>query len=183
MVDSWVKQYNVHFKVVSPRKTKLGDCRFPVRGNSQTIITINQDLKAFQFLVTTVHELAHAKTFQEFRNKVAPHGKEWKLNFSNMLQELITRQDIPEQEKAILHSIAKNPKSTSYGNVDLQKYTKDSNVHFLRDLQNGSIFNFNKRDFRKIKLLRTYVLCECMTSQRKYKIHGLAEIKPEETRD
>lgn len=177
-VDSLVKKFNVHFKVVAPRSTKLGDCRFPRKKKEKIIITLNQDLNPFQFLVTSLHELAHALTFIEFKHKVRPHGKEWKLNFSNILMDLINQQVIPDKEREILLSIAKSPKSTSFGNVELQQFVKEGNTIFLRDIADGSIFNFKNRDFRKIKLLRSYVLCSCTSSHRQYKIHGLAEISP-----
>lgn len=177
-VDGLVKKFNVHFKVVAPRSTKLGDCRFPRKKKEKIIITINQDLRPFQFLVTSLHELAHAQTFIEFKHRVPPHGKEWKSNFSSILMDLINQQVVPDREQKILLSIAKNPKSTSFGNVALQQFVKEGNAIFLRDIADGSIFNFKNRDFRKIKLLRSYVLCSCTSSHRQYKIHGLAEITP-----
>lgn len=177
-VDDLVKTYDVHFKVVSPRKTKLGDCRYPVNRAKQIIITINQDLKPIQFLVTSLHELAHAKTFREFGNKVQPHGIEWKINFSFILNSILHREDISPEEKKVLKSIADKPTATSYGSDHLQTLTKNKHSVFLKDLPNGSNFNFNNKPFKKIKLLRTYVLCSCESSNRKYKIHGLAEINP-----
>lgn len=166
----------MHFKVVSPRKTKLGDCRYPIRKNTQTVVTVNQDLAPFQFLVTSLHELAHAKTFQEYGLRVPAHGKEWKHHFSEILNGLCALPDVPEDEVTVLQSIAQKPKATSYGSAQLQDYLKDENTVFLKDIANDSIFNFNNRDFRKIKLLRTYVLCSCLESGRKYKIHGSAQI-------
>lgn len=176
-VDELVKGYDVHFKVVSPRKTKLGDCRFPIHRKSQIIITINEDLKPFQFLITSIHELAHAKTYREYGNKVKAHGKEWKLNFSELLSELTSQKGASREDISIIQSIAQNPKATSFGSQSLQHYLKSDEDHFLKDLDDGITFNFNKKEFRKLKLLRTYVLCECLDNKRRYKIHGLAQIQ------
>ncbi|CAG5084226.1 SprT-like domain-containing protein [Parvicella tangerina] len=175
-IDDLVKFYNVHFKVVSPRKTKFGDCRYPLKSRGQIIITVNLDLPKIQFLITSLHELAHAKTFREYHNKVSAHGNEWKNNFSLILRELYETADIPFEEKQVLKSIALKPTASSYGSVSLQNLTKRKETIFLKDIANGNVFTFNDRSFRKIRLLRTYVLCSCESSARKYKIHRLAEI-------
>ena len=72
-----LKTYPVRFRIVRPRKSKLGD--FRVReGEDLPEITVNGDLNPYSFLITTVHEFAHLKTWMEYRFSAAPHGKEWK---------------------------------------------------------------------------------------------------------
>lgn len=169
--------------MVSPRKTKLGDCRYPIRLNEKIIITINKDLHPIQFLVTSIHELAHAKTFQEYGTKVNAHGNEWKNNFSNMLKEASVLDNIPAEEKAVLKSIARNPKATSFGHESLQKIVKEENTVLLKDIPDNSRFHFNQATFRKIKLLRTYVLCANEQNNKRYKIHGTVHITNYRTTD
>ncbi len=175
-VDGLVKGNNVHFKVVAPRKTKLGDCRYPRKKSDSIVITVNQDLPPLQFLVTGLHELAHAQTFRKYGNKVRPHGLEWKNTFSQILLELCDQTDVPENEQAILKSIAKKPSATSYGSSSLQNFTKKGEMLFLKDIPNDAVFQFNNRTFRKIRLLRTHILCSCEVSKKRYRIHGLAQI-------
>ena len=64
------------FKIVRPRKTKLGDYRYDPK-LPRPIITINGDLNPYQFLVTTVHELAHFHAFRIYGKRIRAHGQEW----------------------------------------------------------------------------------------------------------
>ena len=57
-VLSLLKRYPVVFKVVSPRKTKLGDFRASNK-SGRCQITINNNLEPLNFLITTLHEIAH----------------------------------------------------------------------------------------------------------------------------
>lgn len=139
-------------------------------------ITINSDLKPIQFLVTTLHELAHSKTFKEHGWTKDPHGKNWKENFSQLLLGCLEHSNVEEHRKIII-SIARNPLSTSSGNELLQQATKNSDLDLLKDLASNSHFIFRDRKFKKIKLLRKMVICEELSNNRQYKIHGLAEVK------
>ena len=76
----------VHFKIVKPRKTKLGDFRY---FNGKMMITVNGDLNQYEFLVTTLHEIAHLQTHVKFGRKVAPHGREWKMSFILLKKRLL----------------------------------------------------------------------------------------------
>lgn len=175
-IDQLVKSFDVHFKVVSPRKTKLGDCRYPIGTKEKITITINKDLHPFQFLVTSLHELAHAKTFREFGMKASAHGKEWKNNFSKILLDASSLDNVNDEEISVLRSLSNNPKATSYGHDSLQMLVKKENDILLKDIPDDSLFYFNKSVFRKIKLLRTYVLCSNEQNNKRYKIHGAVHI-------
>lgn len=176
-VDELVKAFDVHFKVVPARKTKLGDCRYPIAVQSQIVITINQDLHPIQFLVTSLHELAHAKTFREYEGRAKAHGREWKQNFSQILRELCSRSEVPQKVSDVLISLARKPQASSYGHDSLQLLSRKENTPFLKEIPNGSFFTFNNKKFQKIKLLRTYVLCSSSDTNKQYKIHGLAQIE------
>lgn len=63
MIEDLIKEIKVNVKVVNSRKTKLGDFRVI---NNQFYITINNDLNQYSFLITLVHELAHAYTFLKY---------------------------------------------------------------------------------------------------------------------
>lgn len=178
IIDKWVHALSVHFKVVPARKTKLGDCRYAINAKTQTVITLNDNLQPIQFLVTALHELAHSKTFREQGHRVSPHGKEWQNNFKILLAECIEVCPNPEH-KSILQSVHRRPAATSGGNELLQSATKTEGAHFLKDLNANDIFEFRKRTFKKIKTLRTQVICEDLNNKRHYKIHGLAEVIPQ----
>ena len=76
LLQCWVNELNVKVVISSPRKTKLGD--FKVIGN-KLIISVNNNLNKYAFLITFTHELAHAFVFKKHKNSVNPHGDSWKL--------------------------------------------------------------------------------------------------------
>lgn len=170
--------YRVNFKIVNPRKTKLGDCRFPLQNDTPITITVNIDLPPLQFLITTLHELAHAKTFREYQNKVAPHGIEWKNNFKQMFQPILNEQYLQPEEIKIINALLKNVSATSSGNHQLNDFLFKDNpdVTFLKDIPHEKVFILNERKFKIISKARTRYLCEEIKSKRKFKIHGLAQV-------
>ncbi len=85
----------IKFKIVPGRKTKLGDFRMSFTGEKPQI-TVNGDLNPYSFLITTLHEFAHLHTFQQYGNKVNPHGNEWKANFRKLLIPVIETGNIPK---------------------------------------------------------------------------------------
>ena len=82
LIQKWVAEIDVVIKVVKPRKTKLGDFRYSF--DNKCIITINDDLNPFSFLITLTHEIAHAFVYKEFKGNVASHGKQWKEVFKGI---------------------------------------------------------------------------------------------------
>ena len=58
------QHYQFRFIVAKPRRTRLGD--FRVLPNSQTQITVNANLNPYAFLITYVHEVAHAEVNRQY---------------------------------------------------------------------------------------------------------------------
>jgi SprT protein len=69
-------------RVVASRKSKHGDHRYN-KGTSE--ITVNNSGNCWQFLITLLHEIAHAQVTHRIAGRVSPHGPEWKNAFSNLL--------------------------------------------------------------------------------------------------
>ena len=67
LLECWINELHLEIKVTKPRKSKLGD--FKVIGD-QLIISINNNLNKYAFLITLVHEIAHAFVFQKYQNTV-----------------------------------------------------------------------------------------------------------------
>ena len=65
LLQFWVDELNVKVIVSNPRKTKLGD--FKVIGN-KLIVSVNNNLNKYAFLITLTHELAHAFVFKKHTN-------------------------------------------------------------------------------------------------------------------
>jgi predicted SprT family Zn-dependent metalloprotease len=87
IVRRWSEQYRVVYLIVARRKTKLGDYRYD-SSRRISVITLNEDSNPYRFLVTLVHELAHARVHLEFSDRLIPHGKEWKAAVKAMMFEM-----------------------------------------------------------------------------------------------
>lgn len=171
--------YAFHFRVTPPRKTKLGDYRYHPKTKQHTI-SVNSSLNPYAFLITFVHEVAHLKTFLEHRNKVSPHGKEWKRNFQLLMQPVLTPAILPYDLLAVLSRHMKAPKAGTYADPMLMQvlhlYDEKAET-FLYQLPPGAVFYLKKEQFRKIELRRTRVLCENLANGKKYLVHKLAAVE------
>ncbi|RZK82169.1 MAG: sprT domain-containing protein, partial [Pedobacter sp.] len=95
VIARWIDYFQCEFKISKSRSTKLGDYRHPFNGVGHKI-SVNNNLNQYSFLVTTVHEFAHLLTWNDHKNKVKPHGEEWKKNFKRMMVPFIDQQVFPE---------------------------------------------------------------------------------------
>ena len=83
-INTWLNTYNCQLKIKKPRLTKLGDYRCPQNGKGH-IISINNNLNPYAFLITLTHEIAHMMVWEKHQNKVLPHGSEWKEMFQKLM--------------------------------------------------------------------------------------------------
>ncbi len=173
--------FPVKFKIVSGRKTKLGDFR-PAHNGHPNRITVNGDLNPYSFLITTVHEFAHLTTFLKFGNKISPHGEEWKKEYRILLLPLIDQKMVPQDiENALINSLV-NTKASSCTDIKLSRVllrydTEAELMTTLEKLQENSIFTLQGRKFKKGPLARSRFLCEEIHSRKKYHVHCLAVVE------
>ena len=155
LVTAYLHQYKVHLTITRQRKSVLGDYRHAAQGGNHRI-SVNGNMNKFEFLITLLHELAHLLTFELHRNRVEPHGKEWKGQYSRLLVDFVQQKVFPADiEKALKRSII-NPAATANGETDLllvlRKYDtvkKEGYLHIV-DIPEGSLFETeNGRIFRK----------------------------------
>ncbi len=176
-----LRSYPVIFKVVKPRKTKLGDFR-PRFKNNMHQITINGDLNPYSFLITTLHEFAHLIAYENFGRRIRPHGKEWKECYSRLIMPLVNSKLLPKDiESALMHSLV-NIKASSCSDIRLQRVllqydTTETNKTPLESLDKNSSFTLNGKIFEKGILKRTRFLCTEKKSKKKYLINALAKVK------
>lgn len=166
----------VHFKIVKPRKTKLGD--FRVRDNAM-IITVNGDLNPYSFLITTLHEIAHLRTYIQYKNKVRPHGIEWKKSFQDLLIPFYFKEVFPEEVKNALVSYINNPKASSCSDDKLYRALMKFNTKdevLVENLQIGDRFQLNNYTFVKGQRARKRFFCTEVHSGKKYMVSGLASV-------
>lgn len=181
MVIDLLMKHTVQFKIVKPRKTKLGDFRAEnPHGKAQ--ITINGNLNPYSFLVTTLHEFAHLTNYLEHGRRVAPHGKEWKLHYTRMLLPVIDHPETPEVLRMALLRSTTNMKASSCTDQQLQRTlltfdSRNDNLLTLEKLPKNCIFTLNGRTFHKGILRRTRYLCTDVHSKRQYLVSALAHVE------
>jgi predicted SprT family Zn-dependent metalloprotease len=173
--------HKVRFKIVPPRSTKLGDFR---PGNHIRLpqITVNGNLNPYAFLITTLHEFAHHITFEEYSNKVSPHGVEWKHAFKLLLQPVIYHPEFPVNIRIALEKSLHNLKASSCSDIhlsrELAKFDSDiETLILLETLPHGAHFLLQNKIFYKGELRRKRFLCTEIRTNKNYLVSGIAKVK------
>ena len=128
IVIAWIKKNPFHLKITKARSTKLGDFR-PATKNKPYRLSVNHNLNQYAFLITLTHEFAHLLTWERYQSKVNPHGKEWKNNFKNLIQHLISENIFPKDITKVLLRHIKNPAASSVKDIELVKVLNQYNPH------------------------------------------------------
>lgn len=176
----WIVHYKIRLKITRNRRTKLGDYRPPIQHPNHRI-SINYDLNPYAFLITFVHELAHLQVFEAYKNKVRPHGKEWKTSYRQLMEEIL-KTDVfpPDIHQAISNSIV-NAKASSTSELELSRalmqYDKENSIIHVEDLPLHSLFQTeNGRQFRKGEKQRSRYKCLNLQNNRLYLVHPLTPV-------
>lgn len=170
------------FKIVRPRKSKLGDFSVQHDGSRPTI-TVNGNLNPYSFLVTTLHELAHLKTYQSYGNRVQPHGLEWKNAFRELLIPVLENDALPSGLKHVLWQSFTNLKASSCTDVALARELKKfdhpetTQLPTLEQIPFNSTFVLAGKIYRKGNLRRTRYLCQELKSGKQFLVHSLANVQ------
>jgi len=181
IIARWIDYFQCEFKISKGRTTKLGDYRHPYRGEGHKI-SVNNNLNEYQFLVTTVHEFAHLLTWNDYQNKVKPHGEEWKHNFKRMMAPFLNQEIFPADVKHAVVSYLNNPSAASCTDLKLsralKKYDQPLDVSRLEEIPMNAIFSIKDgRRFRKGERLRKRYRCVCLDNGNIYLFNPLAEVK------
>lgn len=167
------------FIISRARNSKLGDYRFtPTKGHQ---ITVNHNLNPYAFLVTYLHEVAHLITYQTYKNKVAPHGQEWKNAFKEIFEPLLEEDLLPNEFIQVLKNYLKNPTATSTGHGPLVNILKtydsvNSELVPIQSLEENQIFTIKNLQFTKGKLRRTRYLCKELSTGKLYLVSKNAQV-------
>jgi hypothetical protein len=167
--------------VARERKTILGDYRHRTHHENQRI-SVNGNLNPYAFLVTLLHELAHLLAFENYGNRIAAHGKEWKHVFGKLLAQFIEHDVFPADiKKALLQSLH-DPAASSCSDEILLRVLKnydekkDQQV-FVEALSEGTLFKTHDgRIFRKGEKLRKRFRCEEVKTKRIYLFSAVYEV-------
>lgn len=179
LIISYLEESKCVLKITKPRKTKRGDFR---QYGTNLSISVNHDNNTFRFLFTLVHEIAHLKTFLEYRHKVKPHGAEWKANFRELFSLLGVDEEFKQDDDIfnVVTNELKNPKACSGVNVTVEKaFAKfdDNQGIYLEELPIGETFIFRSQVYQKLENRRTRVMCLNLANDRKYTINKAALVE------
>ncbi len=180
IIAKWIDYFKCEFKISKNRSTKLGDYRHPFKTNGHKI-SVNNNLNSYAFLVTTVHEFAHLLTYNDHKNKVKPHGTEWKNNFKKMMVPFFELSIFPQDMHQIIVNYLNNPAASSCTDLNLARALKnyDSPIGTTRieELPLNTIFTLKDgRKFKKGERLRKRFRCECLNNGNIYLFNPLAEV-------
>lgn len=178
-LDLWW-DHKFEFKITKGRQTKLGDYRFhPIK--KAHVVSVNNNLNPFAFLITYIHEVAHLVVYNDHKNKVSPHGGEWKSAFKQLMLPMLRSEVFPDDVLRALARHMKNPKASSYSDpkliTALSHYDKDQSGVLLSQVPVSEEFIFNKRQFSKLELRRTRVVCKELKTGKKYLISQTAKVQ------
>lgn len=178
-----IHQYKLHLTVTKARKSVLGDYRHPRMGANHKI-SVNGNLNQYEFLITLLHELGHLLCYEQFKNRVDAHGKEWKYLYGLLLADFIQRDIFPLDIKKSLKKTILNPAATANGETALllvlRKYdvVKKEGMAFVAHLPDGAIFETEKgKRFQKIKKRRIRIECVELATGHIYSFSGLTEVR------
>lgn len=186
IIARWIYQAPCVFKIAKSRSSKFGDYRSPFGGKGHRI-SINHNLNPYAFLVTTVHEFAHLKTWNVYKSRVKPHGKEWKRNFKLLMEPFFNGEILPPDVRGAVITYLENPAASSCSDLTLfrtlQRYDQPK-TGFIRveELPPGAPFILpNGRRFSKGEKMRTRFRCTEINTGKVYLFSPVAEVKRDVT--
>ncbi|MEI6189944.1 MAG: SprT-like domain-containing protein [Chitinophagia bacterium] len=178
-----INQYKVHLTVTKARKSVLGDYRHAFQGANHKI-TVNGNLNKYEFLITLLHELAHLLCYEQFRNRVEAHGKEWKNIYGRLLASFIQMDIFPVDIKKALNKTLLNPAATANGETKLllvlRRYNeiKKEGVNWVAHIAEGTLFeSLNGKIFMRGKKRRIRIECVEVATGQIYLFSALTEVK------
>lgn len=163
LVMPMILQHKVHLVVAKDRATKNGDFR-NAHYHKNHRITVNGGLNKYAFLITLLHELAHLLAFQQYGFRIAPHGKEWKQVFGNLLHGFVSKNIFPDDIKLELSKTLHNPAATTCGEVALQRVLmrydeQQPGTTTVEQLAPGTMFLYDGEMYERRQLLRKRIRC------------------------
>lgn len=173
----------MHLTLTRERKTVLGDYRAPTLQCRAHRISINATLNKYHFLITLLHEMAHLEAWVQYGHRHAPHGREWKDTFRDVLNPLIRRGVFPTDLRSALEQYLSNPAASTCTDPLLYKALHRYNprrrgYRLVADLPAQQRFETdNGRVYEKMEQLRTRSRCREVDTGKVYFFQGVVEVK------
>ena len=181
-VLEWFGIRRVNLNITRSRRSKLGDFRGSLHPEPPAI-SINNDLNPYSFLVTMLHEMAHADVFLSNKKRVMPHGTEWKSAYRKLATPFLYMDGLDPRFTSTFEQYLQNPSASSGANqplaMVLKSFDQQRDVTLITDIPENTFFRLpNGRVFKKGAQLRKRFRCECLNNKRIYLFSPLAEITP-----
>jgi hypothetical protein len=181
LVLDYLNLHKVHLTITKERKSVLGDYRHATTYNNHRI-SVNGTLNKYSFLITLIHELAHLITFTQYKNRVDPHGKEWKRIYGVLLKDFLHPEIFPPDLLYFLNDSLHNLPASSCSDEKLmrvlKKYDKGNGLVLVEQIDEGKLFDAGKgKLFRKGKKLRKRYQCIEMATGKLYLFSPIYEVK------
>ena len=183
VISRWINDSGCQFRISRSRASKLGDYRPPYGGKGHRI-SVNHNLNPYAFLITTVHEFAHLKTWNTYKNKVKPHGPEWKADFRELMRPFIQSGLFPDDIQQAIVRYLDNPAASSCTDLGLYRVLRrydatETSAHTVEELPENTVFALkNGRTFQKKEKIRKRYRCIEVATQRTYLFSPVAEVIP-----
>ena len=172
------EKHGFNLLITNPRTTKFGDYRAPHSKANFHRISVNGDLNPYQFLVTLLHEIAHLITWERHKNRILPHGIEWKKAFSELASPFLVPEIFPPDILTAFSTYLISPTASSCSDDGLHTVMLKYNAKTIRTVEmvsKGDLFGMPPRIFRKGDLMRKRYKCLEVVSNRWYMVHPQAE--------
>lgn len=183
LVAPYFQSNTIHLTLTHERKTVLGDYRHPTREHPYHRISVNANLNPYSFIITLLHELAHLEVWINFNHRVSPHGREWKMQFREIMTPFLGAGFFPKDVEQALLAYLHNPAASTCTDTNLFKalYRYDEQkpgYKLVDDLEPGQWFQTEDgRVFELIEHNRTRARCKELNSGKLYLVSGISEVK------
>ena len=175
--------FPVRLNIVNPRKRIHGSYRRPKFREKYHLITVNNDLNPYTFLLTLLHEIAHLQAY--IYHKSLRHGQEWKSCFIVLIKQFMTLDVFTDDVSYALERHIQSVKSSDFMDIfltkTLQRYdnapaTLADGLIMLEDVPKDAMFLHGNKRMEKKSLMRKYYLCKDVRTNRLYRCHPLMKV-------
>jgi SprT protein len=182
IILEYINKYSFYLKITNPRKVRLGSFKASLKGHPP-VISINNDLGHYSFMLVFLHELAHLEVWLRHGRRAKAHGMEWKQSFRLLCGPLLEPGYLPTSLVDRLHKYFILTHATFQRDINLlnilgQLEGKEEMIT-VREIPENAAFRLSDgRIMVKQERLRTRYRCYCPANKRYYLVPGTLQIIP-----
>ncbi|MBL7905970.1 MAG: SprT-like domain-containing protein [Bacteroidales bacterium] len=181
-VLEWFSNHRVLLRITRSRRSKLGDFRTGTT-HSLPAISVNHNLNSYSFLITLLHEMAHAEVYFRYKRRQQPHGEAWKQAYRELAKPFLESGVLPENVNGAFRRYLTNPSASSTSDIGLAEalrvFDQDTTATLISELPEDAVFALpDGRLFKRGVKLRKRYRCECLSNRRVYLFSPLAPVIP-----